>query len=442
MARSLAFIAPRCAVAARKTLFTLLCATGVGLTGLGAQTPEELELGRTPQEQVPPGQTPAPVKPVSKPTEAERLRAQAPDVESWARVRTGGAAVRRYAGEREEAFRTLEAGAVVRVRGSYNGWWRVSVPGGITGWISSSFLKSSDLPSERIVDADRVNFRVRPTTTDNAPLEPDRLERGERVLLLEQSGGWAKVQAPPRLSAWIDAAQLEPLSDVAAAERSFEQQQNEHLQALVAEMQKAERERAYLASDAYAEDLLKAVDAQRDAELAKGSSGDFAAVRAAYEQLARNGVEGKPKSPKLDEKVVERLKAFEMAIGLLEVKSFEERTKAEQERIAREREEALAEQERERLRVQAPTPDRVLENWQHFGWVRKDGEQTLSSGPVRYVIQRGDRPKVNLMCESGRYDLSDYVGREIAVRGRQRSEFTPPVFEVTQIRILTSKKKD
>ncbi|MBL8901643.1 MAG: hypothetical protein JNM84_28705 [Planctomycetes bacterium] len=445
MVRSLAFSLssrPRFASAARSRLLSLAFATVFLAAGLGAQTPEELEAGRTPQQPAPVGQTPAPEKPPVKESDPEVQRVQAPAAESWARVKSGGATARRYAGEREEAFRTLEAGTIVRVRGSYNGWWRVSVPGGLSGWIATSFLKESDVPGERMVDADRVNFRVRATTTDNAPLEPDRLERGERVLLLEQSGSWARVQAPPRLSAWVDSAQLERVNDSAQAEQEFGKQQEQFLAAIVGEMQKAERERTYVASEAYAEELLKPVDQLRDAELAKGTSGDFQAVRDAYNALATNGVEGKPKSPKLKEKVYERLKGFELAVGEAEAVALSANSQAKLAEIERQKADALKAKLKEQERVHAPTPDKVLENWQHFGWVVKQGEQTLSAGPVRYVIERGERPSVNLMCESGRYDLADYVGREIAVKGRERSEFTPPVFEVTQIRILTSKKRE
>ncbi|MBK9384283.1 MAG: SH3 domain-containing protein [Planctomycetes bacterium] len=445
MLRSLAFSLSshaRGASAARSRLLSLAFATLLLAAGLGAQTPEELEAGRSPQEPTPAGQTPAPARPEVKPDDPAVKRVQAPAAESWARVKAGGATVRRYAGEREEAFRSLDAGTVVRVRGSYNGWWRVSVPGGLSGWVSTSFLKASDAPNERIVDADRVNFRVRPTMTDNAPLEPDRLERGERVLLLEQSGSWAHVQAPPRVSAWVDSIQLERLNDAGAAEQEFRKQQEQFLAAKIDEMEKAERERAYIASDAYAEELLKPVDQLRDQELAKSTSGNFQSVRDAYTALAANGVESKPKSPKLKEKVFERMKSFEVAVGRVEADALIASSQEMQDKIARESAQAKLEKEQEQLRAQAPTPDKVLENWQHFGWVVKQGEQTLSAGPVRYVIERGKLPSVNLMCESGRYDLSDYVGREIAVKGRERSEFTPPVFEVTQIRILTTKKRE
>ena len=57
-------------------------------------------------------------------------------------------------------------------------------------------------------------------------------------------------------------------------------------------------------------------------------------------------------------------------------------------------------------------------------------------------LERGRQPKLNVMCDGGRYDLADYVGREIAVRGVERSDFSLPVFEVKQIRILTSKRAE
>src|SRR5688572_15768116 len=143
MLRSLAFRAPgrsRSKATRPTLLLAVLCfAAGGLLSSLGAQTPEELEAGRNLREAPPAGQTPAPAQPVRTADDPALKRVQAPAEESWARVKSGGASARRYAGEREESFRTLEAGTVVRVRGNYNGWWRVSVPGGLEGWVSTSF---------------------------------------------------------------------------------------------------------------------------------------------------------------------------------------------------------------------------------------------------------------------------------------------------------------
>ena len=137
------------------------------------------------------------------------------------------------------------------------------------------------------------------------------------------------------------------------------------------------------------------------ADIRAGSSREFAAARAAYEdvvRLAPNSVDAGIAASRLDE-----LTAREDVVRLeADMLAFEERRREE---VARAQAELAAAQK---------SKDPLWGRLQARGWLERT---ELENDQTAYVIRWAGKITTEVVCTSGRYDLSVFEGFEVGITG-------------------------
>ena len=89
---------------------------------------------------------------------------------------------------------------------------------------------------------------------------------------------------------------------------------------------------------------------------------------------------------------------------------------------------------RSKLGRKPPVKDR-LDRFESIGWLRY--ESRLSGAGV-YYLEKGGRRQHLLSCNTGRFDLSLFVGREVGVIGPRRTPIAEQlsVLDVERIEVL------
>jgi len=131
---------------------------------------------------------------------------------------------------------TPEIGEVVKgdkltVFESSQGWYKVELSDGSMGWVSGRFVKVDDAQDspgvmQAVVDATNVNIRSGPGTDHNII---GKVDRGERLGILEQTGNWFKVELVQGGIGWI-ADQLINIEEAEATTPLQEEQIREELE--------------------------------------------------------------------------------------------------------------------------------------------------------------------------------------------------------------------
>jgi hypothetical protein len=88
--------------------------------------------------------------------------------------------------------------------------------------------------------------------------------------------------------------------------------------------------------------------------------------------------------------------------------------------------------------IKEPVKDR-LERFESIGWLRYESRL---AGPGVYYIEKGGRRQYLLSCNTGRFDLSLYVGCEVGVIGPRRTPIaeTLSVLDVERVEVLGSSR--
>jgi uncharacterized protein YgiM (DUF1202 family) len=95
---------------------------------------------------------------------------------------------------------SLFKGTQLPVTGEENGWYRVSLPDGQSGWVHGDYAKLGQARDQLEVVFEVVKVRAQPTTNSDSVA---RTINGQRVHLLGEEGGWYKVQIPNETEGWI-----------------------------------------------------------------------------------------------------------------------------------------------------------------------------------------------------------------------------------------------
>lgn len=370
-------------------------------------------------------------------------------------VRAGpnGAEARNFQDPQGLVVRSVPAGELMRVFGEDVGFYDVEIASGLEVWVYGQFLEEEALQDGTTVlrvTTSRVNMRPGPSaSTAYMPIR-SKLNLGDRVRLIERRDAsrplaedWVKVVSPRRARAWVRKTETEKVSDQRAA--ADEWRRSEFTLAAPRRVPVAEEQITIPAQGSTGAAVtsrpevnlpplstsgagssgttqrstqglqsaggaigsgnpdvaLERADRLYDAALAQ-ELGDFGPVVEAYEQVLRIVPAGSTKA----ELAARRVQEAQVRMNYVDLKR----------QVAQEQ--AAATDRHEKIRVAGETRELArTPNWGRFdtrGWVTK-GELR---GEEHYIIEWGGDVVAEIVCTSGRYDLSVFDGFEVGVVGR------------------------
>jgi SH3-like domain-containing protein len=126
-----------------------------------------------------------------------------------AHVKSERVELRAFFDSRSPAVADLAQGAPLRVIEVKLPWARVQVPGGLDLWVHRDFVAWRG--ADGTITSANVNARPLPQAEPpSAPL--GRFEKGEAVVRVGSQGEWFRVRAPERIAAWVPVDALEILA--------------------------------------------------------------------------------------------------------------------------------------------------------------------------------------------------------------------------------------
>ena len=312
------------------------------------------------------------------------------------------------------------------------------IPGGFEIWVYGEFVKAS--AEAGLLEITGSEVRPRPLASsgpESYPLHPN-LSKGDRVRLIKRNDetkplaeDWVKVYSPPGVRAFVAKSECEALSpgmDGAAAWSTavVESRKRAPVGALPAGTAAGAAGGVAGAAGAatggeaipagfvgeltpqQAIEELKRADAALARERAVANP-DLTGVRAQYQLVYDSTKEGATKEmAKHGLAEVDALIEAHAIKGTLQA----ERDSAEQDNLKRQA--ALADATK--------IKDIYSGRFDSRGWVEK---RTLPGQKPVYMIRWGGNLESELICNSGRYDLSSFNGYEIGINGRELRSFTP-----------------
>ncbi|MCK5944225.1 MAG: hypothetical protein KAI24_19720 [Planctomycetes bacterium] len=304
----------------------------------------------------------------------------------------------------------LEKDQVVRLGRAENGFQAVVLPLGPLGYVSKRFTEENE-DGTVVTNGSKVAFRYRPRTSE-APVA--QLPKDTRLFVVDEQDGWYLARAVG-IDAWVANAEVQVVSNDPEIVEAYE--------AFAAEMKKAPQERL---------DRIAAEQKQR--ELDRIDLEAVQVVEAAFrKELA------KP----TEEQQLEGLKAAldKVEEGLQEEGEARLAAAALRKRIETQKwiVDAIKVTESKPPKAddveQKEPPKDKLDRFQAIGWLRYE---TRLSEPGVYYLEKGGRRQFLLSCNTGRFDLSLFVGREIGVIGPRRSPLSDELstLDVERLEVL------
>lgn len=321
---------------------------------------------------------------------------------------------------------TVEKDAVLRVAEVRGTWLAVEPAAGIPVWIFGKYLVAEGQGDAKVQG---TNVRMRPlpnTSAESYPLQ-QLLKGGEVLRVLARgdakkplSEDWVKVLAPAGTTAWIEASKVGALQSggdgaaLLAAERAsaLANLPQVSLPASTTKVASAGGESNNAGTTTASAAKPSTTSTTKDTGFAQAeslyeaarasSTPDWAAVKSAYEAcLAAN-----PKAASADTARV-RLEEVELR---MEVEALE----ADKRLREKERETQLSDAKR-RLAAASLSQDPLWGRFQARGWLELD--PTSEANAPRYMLRFGGKAVAEVVCATGRFDLSQYAGYEIGVMG-------------------------
>ncbi len=345
----------------------------------------------------------------------------------YLRVGSNGAKARNLGDANGVSIADLSAGTLVAVYEERGDWLECEVPGGFEIWVYGQFVKASS--EAGVLEITGSEVRARPLASsgpESYPLQPN-LSKGDRVRLIKRNDAtkplaedWVKVYSPPGVRGFVAKGECEALTpgmDGAAAWSSavVESRKRAPLSALPAATPAAAATGEAIAAGFVGEltpqqaiEELKRADAALARERAVANP-ELAGVRAQYQLVFDSTKAGATKEmAKHGLAEVDALIEAHAIKGTLQA----ERDRAEQDNLKREA--ALAKA--------AKNKDLYSGRFDSRGWVEK---RTLPGQKPTFMVRWGGNLESELICNSGRYDLSAFNGYEIGINGRELRSFTP-----------------
>lgn len=331
-------------------------------------------------------------------------------------------------------------------------WSKVQVPGGLVVYVHENYL--AQVGDTGTVNANSV--RARPLPSDGQESYPIGLfQKGDSVTVLGKSGPWYRVIAPESLAGWVETKDLYIIgAPTASWDKEWADARAARLTAVQAQ--------AVSAAQPPVNPAIQAADPGQappaasfpaDAGASAPPAGDayrtLAEAEAALNQLIESGSDDQAEMDRLqsvfatvglnggDSLLVERAQNDQTRLeAYRKAKALERELAAQKAALDQQAADAEAEAHR---RAQVPRPPQaVLETYQLTGWVaHKPG--VYPACPFVVSNGAGDTPVLSV---GNRYDLRDYIGREVAARGSFRPATVAGlrVLEITELRVLPTKK--
>lgn len=348
----------------------------------------------------------------------------------YVRVGTGGAKVQNLNDPQAETLLELPAGSVLAVHSERANWMNVEVPGGFKVWVWGEFLEPTEEFGVLKVTASDLRMRPLPSSgIESYPIE-QRLGRGQKLRMigrkdesLPMARDWVQVWSPPGARAWVradattalaagdngsalwaaaiasalDARKPAPVTTSAAAKAAASS-------AAAPKAGGAQAQPATAGAQNVAEALRQAnsmLAAERKVDQ-DGGSPNYAAVIAAYEAVLAL----EPKGPSAD--VAQgRIETAKLLADAHQLKD-----ELQTERAEREAKLAVARREMEL----AKSRDAFFGRFEARGWIEQRRLPGRSE-PV-WMLSWSGKDVAEVVCHSGRYDLSVFKDHELGINGR------------------------
>ena len=304
----------------------------------------------------------------------------------------------------------LQKDQVVVLGRSENGYREVVLPLGPMGYVSKRFTEKAD-DGAVSTKGTKVSFRYRPRTSE-APVA--QMPNGTEMFVVGLEDGWYKARIQG-VEAWVAESQIQVVPsdpEVIAASEALAEQMRAAVQArldlIAAELKQQERDRVDLEAvkvveDAFSKELLKPVGKQQ-----------FGPLRATLAKVSA-GLVGDGAARRLSASLKKRLETQQWIVDATAARS-------EKPPVV------------DATTVKPQVKDR-MDRFESIGWLRY--ESRLSGAGI-YYLEKGGRRQHELSCNTGRFDLSLFVGREVGVIGPRRTPIAEQlsVLDVERIEVL------
>lgn len=375
----------------------------------------------------------------------------------YARVTGKAVKIRNLADPQGSVVAAPQDGSLVAVYRERGDWLEVEVPGGFAVWVFGSYLKETDVEDVLEVTRNGVNMRPAPERkVTNYPLG-QRLFAGDRVRVIEREDpakpiteDWVRIWSPAGARAWMAKADSRDLPAGVNGATAWK----EALAALPpapARAKSAQESRAQskLNDPVKPTGIAKptGTPAEASAETAEAAADFESTLQAAWDLLAAERTKPSPDFGALEAAFGAARKAAPDGASAVRAGQGLDAVAALREANA-----LRAELEAERQRRQAEALRRQKEIWEESRAKDPLGGVFLSRGALERVVEADAEPRYflrfggevasELVCVSGRYDLDQYTGYEIGVKGMDlrlpESRGSQPLrIEVTRIEVLS-----
>jgi hypothetical protein len=360
----------------------------------------------------------------------------------YARAGTEGARVLNIPDVKGFPIKYMAAGSLLRVYSVSAGFAEVEVPGGLEVWVYGRYLNpigtagSNGLTELMEVVGDGVNMRPRPeATTGHFPLG-QRLERGQRVRVIERSDpkrpakeDWFHIFSPTGMRGWVSATNITVAGEPKAAtwEAEWAAADTVNVVTVPAAGTPGMAKHVAAESDPVIE-AMAAAEALWSTARAQDNTGtaapDWSAVGAAYGTvLALDAESGAGRL------ATERMRWIdarqEMARLQLELLQEQERRMSEAEEL------------REMMRLASLARDPLWGRFRSRGWLERVED---AGGNDHWRLIWGGSAVAEVTCSSGRYPLALYADYEVGVMGATLAPATPgapALIDVTRIEVIS-----
>jgi hypothetical protein len=347
----------------------------------------------------------------------------------YVRAASSGARVYNLADVKAEKLAVEPAGTLLAVYSERAGWLEVEPPAGLEAWVFGQFVQVTDQPGTIEISGNAVAMRPQPNSSDKSYPLKQRLDKGERVRVLGRADAskpieqdWFKIATPAGTRAYVQVSETAALAAGEDGAGLWTKGSKEARAALpvialapaansasgapasgglapasgaAAAGTAAEKNAAKPAAASNVEAFDKA-EKMMTAAVASPAP-DYKPVRAAYEKLlAENPDASYAPQARLR---LEQISAREEILAI----------KADAQIAEGKRKEEL-EKAKQHLEEVSLGKDPLWGRFQARGWLEKDGE--------RWVVRWSGQTVADVVCTSGRYDISNFAGCEIGVSGK------------------------
>lgn len=353
------------------------------------------------------------------------------------------------------AVRDLTPGEALVAVGRQDQFYEVIVPGGYPAWVWGAYTREGKSAGTVDIVEDGINLRPEPRS-DAKAVPIARLNKGASLVMIGRQNDWVQVAAPEEIHGYVLVNDLDLTNDAPEARARELTLAAGWVESLRVEAAKREAARkADLERQVKEDEARKEVSRKQLAARQRCSDG-FTWLRgypdaAARSQAAAAFDEAEKLARELAPKDAEGILAeVQRGRERLDTIAFHERERREElERLQREAAEVERRTEAAIASAQAaidrhgkPRPvdafgARFAGNGLGIGWLRREIE--VPRGRV-YKLEKGGRLLFYVTCSSGKYDLDDFLNREVGLIGEPKvvDGFPVRVVDVDRIEVLST----